>query len=80
MAYIWQIERIQIDGSFGRYRGTDSSTFKYFQQKNNTTKQESPHENPFVWFLCFFCNDGTCRKTKTDTIVVIVAYKVIPLA
>lgn len=33
MAYIWQIERIQIDGSFGRYRGTDYNTFKYFQQK-----------------------------------------------
>ena len=33
MAYIWQIERIQIDGSFGSYRGTDYNTFKYFQQK-----------------------------------------------
>ena len=33
MAYILQIERIQIDGSFCRYRSTDYNTFKYFQQK-----------------------------------------------
>ena len=45
-------------GSFCRYRGTD-----YVQQKKQYNQTIKPQENSIVWFLWFFRDDGTCRKT-----------------
>ena len=32
--------------------------------KNNTAKQQSAQEISIVWFNCFFCDDGNCKKTQ----------------
>lgn len=46
-------------GSFCRYLGTN-----YVQQKKQYNQTIKPQENPIVWFLSFFRDDGTCRKTR----------------
>ena len=33
-------------------------------KKNNTAKQQRAQEISIVWFNCFFCDDGTCKKTQ----------------
>ena len=45
-------------GSFCRYRGT-----VYVQQKKQYNQTINLQENSIVWFLWFFHDDGTCRKT-----------------
>ena len=33
-------------------------------KKNNTAKQQRAQEISIIWFNCFFCDDGTCKKTQ----------------
>ena len=45
--------------SLYRYQGTD-----YVQQKKQYNQTINPQENSVVWFLWFFRDYGTCRKTQ----------------
>ena len=40
-----------------------------YNKRNNTTNQWSPRENSIIWLLCFFCDDGTDRKTQQASFV-----------
>ena len=39
------------------------------KETNYLTKHLSPEENSIVWFLSFFFNDDTCRKTPNYNIL-----------
>ena len=47
--------------SFFRYRGAD-----YILQKKQFNQIIKLAGEPYCWFLCFFCDDRTCRKTENS--------------